>query len=228
MSVPLARKLEFLIRTRAPDLDVQVRLIALTLEQVRRYRLPRIPIKDTDRSAPEFERRYGEGATELDALEALRPGELRKIVKKEIERYIDSNLDVNIHTVHREAEDEADDINERIHAEHAAEIEWLRQKHEALAEQAEAFIDRVRKQFEARFRGRFDDLIEREKSLAQRDCGFAGGRSARSSRHRLAQTGAGRRRRRPAIRFHPRLRGAGRSLQRVSAETNCASGLSDG
>jgi hypothetical protein len=41
----------------------------------------------------------------------------------------------------------------------------LRQEHDALTEESEAFIDRVREQFEARFRGRFDDLTERLKSL---------------------------------------------------------------
>jgi hypothetical protein len=37
--------------------------------------------------------KYGEGATELDALEALYPGVLRQILVGEIERYIDAGLD---------------------------------------------------------------------------------------------------------------------------------------
>jgi hypothetical protein len=45
--------------------------LALTLAQVQQYRLPRIPIKESDRRKPGFEDTYGEGAVELDALEAL-------------------------------------------------------------------------------------------------------------------------------------------------------------
>jgi hypothetical protein len=54
-----------------------------------KYKLPRTPIKESERRAAKFEERYGEGATELDALEALHPGELRKIVEAEIDRYLE-------------------------------------------------------------------------------------------------------------------------------------------
>ena len=61
----------------------------LTEDQCRRYRLPRTPIKETERRKSRFEQRFGVGATELDALEALHPGEMRQIVDTEISRYID-------------------------------------------------------------------------------------------------------------------------------------------
>jgi hypothetical protein len=165
MPLSMARKLEFLIRTIAPDLDVQVRQVALTKEQVRRYRLPGIPIRDSNRQAAEFERRHGvEEATELDALEALRPGELRKIVEKEIKRYVDPDLDENIRAARREVQDDLDEVSKRVHAERRADIRRLRQEHKALAEEAEEFIDRIRQRFEWRFRGRFDDLSEQLQS----------------------------------------------------------------
>src|SRR5262249_24382836 len=67
MPIGLARKLEFMIATLAPGLDVQVRPIALTREQVEQYDLPSIPIKESNRQAAVFERRHGvTGATELD------------------------------------------------------------------------------------------------------------------------------------------------------------------
>ena len=87
MPVSVARKVEYLIRSECPDLDFQLGPLALTAAQCRHYRLPRTPIKDSDRSKQEFEARYGAGATELDALEALHPGELAKIVSKAIRRH---------------------------------------------------------------------------------------------------------------------------------------------
>ena len=94
MSMPLAvaRKVEFLLRKEGHDLDIQVRPIALTYEQCNEYRLPRTPIKKSERRAAKFEERFGEGATELDALEALRPGELARILEREIARYYDDDL----------------------------------------------------------------------------------------------------------------------------------------
>jgi hypothetical protein len=59
----------------------------VALEQCIEYGLPRTPIKETERRALRFEERFGEGATELDALEALHPGLLREIVLGEVRRY---------------------------------------------------------------------------------------------------------------------------------------------
>lgn len=49
-------------------IDVDVRKIALTIEQVRQYNLPPNPAKRTDPRAREFIRRYGESSWEVDAL----------------------------------------------------------------------------------------------------------------------------------------------------------------
>jgi hypothetical protein len=71
MPVAVARKIEFLVRDGNLDLDIQVRPVLLTAQQCERYALPRTPIKETELRAGAFEARYGTGATELDALEAL-------------------------------------------------------------------------------------------------------------------------------------------------------------
>jgi hypothetical protein len=92
MPVAVARKIEFMLRQDDLDLDIQVRPILLTQAQCKHYRLPRTPIKKTERRAAKFEKQFGEGATELDALEALRPGELARIVTREIKRYYDATL----------------------------------------------------------------------------------------------------------------------------------------
>jgi hypothetical protein len=125
MPIAVARKIEFALRTNKLDLDIQVRPIALTHEQCKKFRLPRTPIKQTERRITHFEARFGEGATELDALEAVRPFELRKIVKREIERYHDPDLDDRIRGTAAEIRAEIDDIKAQIEEEHRDELDTL-------------------------------------------------------------------------------------------------------
>ena len=92
MPVAVARKIEFAVLSEQENLDIQVRPVVLTPDQCVQYRLPRVPLKASEKRAANFEARFGEGATELDALEALHPGELRRILVREIERYYDTSL----------------------------------------------------------------------------------------------------------------------------------------
>ena len=92
MPVAVARQVEYWLETYAPEADVKLTPLVLTRDQVTEYRLPRIPLKDTDKRKGGFEDRHGEGAVELDALEALYPGELRKIVRQALAPYRDEDL----------------------------------------------------------------------------------------------------------------------------------------
>lgn len=92
MPTAVARQIEFWMADFAPDIDIKLTPLALTSEQVRAYRLPRIPIKDTDRRRGGFEDRHGGGAVELDALEALHPGALAEIVRRAVAPYRDPDL----------------------------------------------------------------------------------------------------------------------------------------
>src|SRR4029453_2404048 len=76
MPVAVARQLDFLASQDVPEADIKLTPLLLTRTQVHAYSLPRIPIKESDRRKGQFEDRYGEGAVELDALEALYPGVL--------------------------------------------------------------------------------------------------------------------------------------------------------
>jgi hypothetical protein len=73
-SIPAAmsRKVEYMLERYGVDYDVRIKPLLLTEDQVQRYRLPRTPIKESERRAEKFEAVFGTGATELDALEALR------------------------------------------------------------------------------------------------------------------------------------------------------------
>jgi hypothetical protein len=103
MSPAAARQIEFWLPKYAPEIEVKVQHLLLTHGQVQKYNLPRIPAKDSDGRKNSFEERYGEGAVELDALEALYPGELANIVREAVNPYLDPGLSNRL----REAEQEA-------------------------------------------------------------------------------------------------------------------------
>jgi hypothetical protein len=134
MPVAVARKIEFL--NQQVGLDIQVRPVVLTAEQCQIYQLPRTPIKETERRAAEFEARFGEGATELDALEALHPGELRKILETEILRYRDSSVEDQIEETAEEIEGEIDNVNAEVHSRYAPQIDELKSEYTSIKESA--------------------------------------------------------------------------------------------
>jgi hypothetical protein len=84
MPPAVARQLEYYRERDFPEVEVSLDRVALTADQVVEHKLPRKPIKESDRRRAKFEDRYGEGAVELDALEAIVPGELARIVRQAI------------------------------------------------------------------------------------------------------------------------------------------------
>jgi len=93
MPISVARKIEFYQRDDGfGGLDIALQPVVLTADQVKKYRLPRVPVKDSDMRKANFEAAHGEGQVELDALEALHPGELAEIVTGEVLRYYDPGL----------------------------------------------------------------------------------------------------------------------------------------
>jgi hypothetical protein len=92
MPVSVSRKIEYFVDQRDmkdAGYDVKLLPIMLTSDQCKAFKLPRTPIKETERRASGFEARHGAGATELDALEALRPGEMRRIIRNAMREYFD-------------------------------------------------------------------------------------------------------------------------------------------
>jgi hypothetical protein len=160
-SMPLAvsRKIEFELRKRDLDLDIQVRPIGLTHEQCVKYRLPRTPIKESERRGKSFEGRYGGGATELDALEALHPGELSKIVEAEIDRYLagDPETERRFSEVSREIWGELKAVEKTVLARHADSLDGLRAEHAELLEELSDIEERFRELAE-RIDSTFDEI----------------------------------------------------------------------
>jgi hypothetical protein len=133
MPVAVARQVEYYRDKFAPGVDIKLTPLALTREQVVRYNLPRIPIKDSDRRRGDFQDRRGEGAVELDALEALRPGELARLVEEAVRPYRDEALEGRLEAARDEARRSAEAAWERWTAEHRAELGLLRQRAREIA-----------------------------------------------------------------------------------------------
>jgi hypothetical protein len=154
MPVSAARKIEFWIRTKYPDLDVQLRNVALTREQADEWYdepLPRTPLKHDIGGREHWEQHRGEGGVELDALEALHPGELAGILTEEVQRYYDHGLQERIDETESEVDEQLDQINDEVHAEHEARVGALRDRHEALMAEYRARVAALENQFRERF-----------------------------------------------------------------------------
>lgn len=109
MPVSIARKIEWFVRNveGCDKLDIKLKRLMLTPEQCIQYNLPRKPIKiakgeGTGAKAyatlsKKFEEKRGAGATELDALESIVPGEFSKILESAIKPYIDEDAQRRIY-----------------------------------------------------------------------------------------------------------------------------------
>lgn len=123
----MARKVEYMIGRSTLDVDIRVQSLVLTIDQVRDYRLPRIPIKESEKRAGNFEDAYGSGAVELDALEALRPGQLSRIVTEALEPYYSIEAAREIASQRRALDDAVKSRIVEITGRYKSEIEAVRE-----------------------------------------------------------------------------------------------------
>lgn len=126
MPVAMARQVEFWHRHFAKDIDLKITPLVLTQEQVETYDLPRTPIKVSDRRRAGFEERRGEGAVELDALEALHPGVLAQVVRQAVQVYRDPDLAGRLSSTGSVAKRSANDSWQAAAAPHAEQLERIR------------------------------------------------------------------------------------------------------
>ena len=143
MPVAVARQVEFWRRVYAPGADVKLTPLALTKEQVLAYRLPRTPIKDTDKRRAGFEDRHGAGAVELDALEALHPGVLGALVRDALSHYRDSRYSAALAEARESAQDLAEQEWQELIAEEERRLAEIRRQAEAIAERYAGQLGRI-------------------------------------------------------------------------------------
>jgi hypothetical protein len=147
-SIPVAaaRKIEWFARNRVEPLGIQLHPIVLTHDQCIEYELPRTPIKETEHRAGRFEARFGEGATELDAMEALHPGELRRILVAEIEKFHNQDFVDEWRTAREDAQSAIDEIKAEVFERHAGEAAALEQRREELQALADEQLAELQRQ----------------------------------------------------------------------------------
>jgi hypothetical protein len=89
MPVSVSRKIQALRDLKFPDLTIEMHHAALTIEQVRRLDLPSTPLKPKEKRADRWREFTGQEQTEIDALMALHPGELRRIAREAVAPFYD-------------------------------------------------------------------------------------------------------------------------------------------
>ena len=148
MPVAVARKVEYFLVEHESGADVRVYPVVLTAGQVQEYRLPRIPIKESERRAGKFEERFGEGAVELDALEALHPGALQRIVQREIKRYHDADLWERVSEERDRLREKLSEIEQRAYGAHSEDIERLRATYQEIRQEFTAKVAGVQEEID--------------------------------------------------------------------------------
>lgn len=157
MPVSVSREIEYW-NTGA---DIKLNPLILTADQVLRWQLPRTPIKDSDRSKDKFEARHGEGATELDALEALYPGELERIVSEAISGFRDSTLLRRTRETWRQANSVLRGEQSALEESYGGELEEIREAVEETASRYEGRLEAMNAALQAElqpYRDRLDSL----------------------------------------------------------------------
>lgn len=86
MTRDLTERLELF--TQRGMLDLSIKRIALNMDQVEEQKPPPNPAKETDARFADYARKYGDESWELDALQ---PSYLNKLVRDQIEGYIDED-----------------------------------------------------------------------------------------------------------------------------------------
>jgi hypothetical protein len=93
MPLSVGRKLQALRTLLYPALRIEVHRVALTLDQVRQFDLPSTPLKETEKRASRWREVMQHDQTEIDALAALRPADLRQIALAAVAPFYDFTLD---------------------------------------------------------------------------------------------------------------------------------------
>jgi len=158
MPTAVARQIEYYLEIQAGSADVKLNPVVLTKEQVTQYRLPRIPIKETDKRKNGFEDRFGKGAVELDALEALYPGKLARIIEESIVQFRDGKLGQKIRDAWEEAEEELNSWWEARIEPYQEDLDALKQKISMVLDAYQYRLEEISAELEAELSQYQDDI----------------------------------------------------------------------
>ena len=167
MPVAMSRKVEYFVQLLGLDLDIRVFPVVLTLDQVQQYALPRTPIKETERRRAGFEERHGEGAVELDALEALYPGALERILRGHLEAYYDISLQERVQQAREQVQMQIETVLDWVYEGHQEELAALRAVHEAIKQDIEPQVNAYMQQVKAVWQAMRQELQANMPDLAE-------------------------------------------------------------
>jgi len=145
MPIQISRQIEFWLDKNALNLDIKLKPIILTKEQILEYKLPRVPIKESDRRKANFEETFGEGAVELDALEALHQGEFAKIIKENILKYRDDGLEEEFAEAEKRAEESLKDEWEPIRKKFKGKLDGIKTETKEIIEKYQNELKKIDK-----------------------------------------------------------------------------------
>src|SRR5262249_4607181 len=134
--------------------------------------LPRVPTKESDSRAGNFEKRHGEGQVELDALEALHPGELARLVEEAVAPYIDGEIAHQLEVAGDEAQSAAEGQWEEATSAARSELESIKEEAEEIyapfreeLEEIAARLDAQLTPLDARLAAAWQDAAQRARSF---------------------------------------------------------------
>jgi hypothetical protein len=108
MAVSIARKLQAFRDLLFPRFEFEVVPIALEPEHVRDLGLPSTPLKEKEKRADRWREAFGIEQTEIDALATLRPDDLRSIIERAFDAYLDRGLDQRVAQAQRKWQRQAE------------------------------------------------------------------------------------------------------------------------
>jgi hypothetical protein len=138
----VSRQIEFWQHEYAPDMELRLLPIVLTREQVDRYNLPNVPGESAKHNAG-FEARQGRGVVELDALEALVPGQLAAVVTEALGPYWDATLPERLRRAEADARTTANRQWDELTASLRAEVADVTSAVEAITERYEPALSQL-------------------------------------------------------------------------------------
>jgi hypothetical protein len=156
MPVQVARQAQFWAAQLGIEAEVFVHPIVLTAGQVEQYGLPQTP-DDKDRPR-----------TELDALEALHPGELARIVEAEVEAWRDPELEVALEDAEASAQEQVSLEWEDHSGGLSGELAAIRADAEAIIRDYQPVIAEMNRRL-AGLGQRLDGLAQRTQQAADTD-----------------------------------------------------------
>lgn len=161
MPISVARKIEFFIDSLEGACDVRLTPIILTHDQVALYNLPRIPVKDSDKRKARWEATQGGGAVELDALEALHPGQLETIVEDELLKFYDPDLSDRAWFARQELQRHLNGQRQAIIDRHQDALGHLETTYSAVLADYDALKDEIAQELEQLFTADLAHLNDR-------------------------------------------------------------------